>query len=78
MQRYFLLNQFSRALLQLFSYKNSQTIFTVFAIAIDYIDFAYFWGANDLVTFLGSIYLTLSIAIERYTTVCHPFFKVSY
>ncbi|XP_023328474.1 FMRFamide receptor [Eurytemora carolleeae] len=26
----------------------------------------------------GSIYLTLAIAIERYTTVCHPFFKLSH
>ncbi len=47
-------------------------------MAIGCTDFAYFWDAYDLVTFLGSIYLTLSIAIERYTTVCHPFFKVSY
>jgi len=26
----------------------------------------------------GSIYFTLAITIERYTTVCHPFFKVSH
>ena len=25
----------------------------------------------------ASIYLTLAIAVERYVTVCHPFFKVS-
>ena len=25
----------------------------------------------------GSIYLTIAIAIERYTTVCHPFFKAN-
>ena len=25
----------------------------------------------------GSIYLTLAIAVERYATVCHPFFKVA-
>ena len=24
----------------------------------------------------GSVYLTLAIALERYTTVCHPYFKV--
>ena len=25
----------------------------------------------------GSIYLTLSIAVERYATVCHPYFRVN-
>ena len=25
----------------------------------------------------GSIYLTLAIAVERYATVCHPYFRVS-
>jgi hypothetical protein len=69
---HFLLNQFLRTWLQLFSYKHSHTSFTIGCT-----DLAYFLGAYDLVTFLGSIYLTLSIAIERYTTVCHPFFKVS-
>ena len=24
----------------------------------------------------ASTYLTLAVAVERYTTVCHPFFKV--
>jgi hypothetical protein len=24
----------------------------------------------------GSVYLTVAVALERYTTVCHPFFKV--
>ena len=27
--------------------------------------------------FLGSVYFTLAVTIERYTTVCHPFFKVT-
>ncbi|XP_023341605.1 FMRFamide receptor [Eurytemora carolleeae] len=26
----------------------------------------------------GSIYLTISLAVERYITVCHPFFKLSH
>jgi len=30
------------------------------------------------VALTGSIYLTLSITLERYTTVCHPFFKYQY
>ena len=25
----------------------------------------------------ASTYLTLAVAVERYTTVCHPFFKVT-
>ena len=30
------------------------------------------------VSMTSSIYLTLSIAVERYTTVCHPWYKVSF
>ena len=26
----------------------------------------------------ASTYLTLAVAVERYTTVCHPFFKVRF
>jgi hypothetical protein len=26
----------------------------------------------------GSIYLTISLAVERYITVCHPFFKLTH
>ena len=29
------------------------------------------------ISLTGSIYFTLAITIERYTTVCHPFFKAS-
>ena len=29
------------------------------------------------VVLTGSTYLTMAIAVERYTTVCHPFYKVS-
>ena len=29
------------------------------------------------ITMSGSIYLTIAVAVERYITVCHPFFKVS-
>ena len=28
------------------------------------------------ISLTGSIFFTLAITIERYTTVCHPFFKV--
>ena len=33
---------------------------------------------NTIRIISGSIYTTMAVAIERYITVCHPFFKISH
>ena len=38
----------------------------------------YFWNFTQKIGLTGSIYFTMAITVERYLTVCHPFYKLSH